>query len=612
MRDGDFEYRKLKSGINIIGYSGFDSYIEIPKYIDNLPVTYIGKSAFENYRTLINIKIPNSVTKISDRAFKNCGLLTSIEIPNSVTEIGDWAFADCNSLTTIEIPDSLTKIGDWAFWYCRSLITIKIPDSVTKIGDCVFEHCDLLTEIKFPSSIKDLYVFKNFLTDYADKIKYYDKSQSTVKRSTIQNAEDFLYKKIGERAIAITGYIGSQSRIKIPKYIEDLPVTEIGHSAFSGCEFLKKVTIPDGITRINDRAFYRCYLLKDMEIPDSVTYIGSQAFYCCESLKRINLPLNIKFIGKEAFMCSSDFTVSVPEDLKNSSVLKKFIQEFQSHPSLRYMDLGELSNSSYGYNEGVKFSDDINQIIEKNLEELERYMENAPYKNKTTSTIPRPITPSPSILESTVPKPEPQKSIIKKPLSQKSTVQKPVVQNPIVYKPILYRIENLKNTSNISLDSRNLLEQLEYLLKSDDYLEKLNAEVLSVIDEISKKQRIANLTYLLNSSSEYATVNWYFSTEINEKLVYLVDKIRNLNNYQSTMRKPKLVQEVIVPNHNKFEPKDNPTTYQNTDEGESFFSSGLGCMTIFLGIMLLIGILSKLAPFIVFFIIVVIMSTFNK
>ena len=55
-------------------------------------------------------------------------------------------------------------------------------------------------------------------------------------------------------------------------------VTEIGSSAFSGCEFLASVTITEGLTSIGGNAFYGCTWLTSVEIPSSVTEIGVSAF----------------------------------------------------------------------------------------------------------------------------------------------------------------------------------------------------------------------------------------------------------------------------------------------------------------------------------------------
>lgn len=50
-------------------------------------------------------------------------------------------------------------------------------------------------------------------------------------------------------------------------------VTSIGDSAFSGCESLTNITIPDGVTSIQDRAFSVCKSLTNIKIPEDVINI---------------------------------------------------------------------------------------------------------------------------------------------------------------------------------------------------------------------------------------------------------------------------------------------------------------------------------------------------
>lgn len=127
MRYGNFEYNQVGSGIEITKYKGCDSSVEIPQYIDGLPVISMGESAFLGCKSLKSIRIPNSVKKIGIYAFSRCTSLTSIIISNSVTKIDKYTFSFCNQLTNITIPDSVKEIDTDAFFRCSSLLKIEIP-----------------------------------------------------------------------------------------------------------------------------------------------------------------------------------------------------------------------------------------------------------------------------------------------------------------------------------------------------------------------------------------------------------------------------------------------------------------------------------------------------
>ena len=75
--------------------------------------------------------------------------------------------------------------------------------------------------------------------------------------------------------------------LTIPATYNDLPVTEIGGSAFMNCSRLASVQIPDSVTSIGYSAFFGCSNLTSIDIPESITSMGLFAFTNCESLTSV-------------------------------------------------------------------------------------------------------------------------------------------------------------------------------------------------------------------------------------------------------------------------------------------------------------------------------------
>jgi hypothetical protein len=125
--------------------------------------------------------------------------------------------------------------------------------------------------------------------------------------------QDFETKADGV-GITIVNYKGQGASVVIPASVNGKNVTTIGAYAFSGCESLTSVTIPDGVTTIGERAFFYCESLTTVTIPDSVTAIGEWAFYSCASLTAVTIPNSVTAIGEGAFReCASLTSVTIPD-----------------------------------------------------------------------------------------------------------------------------------------------------------------------------------------------------------------------------------------------------------------------------------------------------------
>ena len=83
-------------------------------------------------------------------------------------------------------------------------------------------------------------------------------------------------------------------------------VVAIGNNAFTGCNGLTGMAMPNSVTTIGSSAFSQCTGLLSVTIPNSVTAIGDNAFMGCNHLTAVTLPNAITMVGVGTFQgCSS-------------------------------------------------------------------------------------------------------------------------------------------------------------------------------------------------------------------------------------------------------------------------------------------------------------------
>jgi len=307
------------------------------------------------YSSLTNVIMPTDLNMIGDYAFRNCEKLTDVMIPLSLAYIGIEAFYGCTSLTTIDIPSSVVYLGYSSFGKCPNLEKINIlgnniyyvsdsagvlynketgflqqvpgaftgaytiPDGVTGIETGAFEDCDGLTAVTIPPSVTGIgyYAFDSCdnLTDV-----YISDANAWCKINYLgYGTEESVYAT--PMAYAQHLHILDNTGEEVTDLVLDSTVTQIPWDAFSGCESLKSVAIPESVSMIDDYAFSGCTSLASVTMPQRVTYLGTGAFYRCTSLKSVTIPEGIRSLQSRAFSgCTSLESAIIPEGVKYISL----------------------------------------------------------------------------------------------------------------------------------------------------------------------------------------------------------------------------------------------------------------------------------------------------
>lgn len=201
--------------------------------------SYTGNTT-SNFSTIFGSQVTeyvfgDNVKSIGAYVCYSCSNLTNVIISNSVTSIGNYAFSGCSGLAAVTIPNSLTNIGNYAFKNCSGLTSITIPESVTSIGIDAFDGT-------------------TWYNNQPDGMIYVDK---------------IAYKFKG------TMPSGSHITIKEGTHI-------IAGGAFSGCDKLLNLTIPNSITNIGEQAFRNCAKLKSIFVSSQIPpdCDGIETFSC--------------------------------------------------------------------------------------------------------------------------------------------------------------------------------------------------------------------------------------------------------------------------------------------------------------------------------------------
>lgn len=102
-----------------------------------------------------------------------------------------------------------------------------------------------------------------------------------------------------------------ENNIDIWRYLDIVPPF-----AFSYCDVLDKVEIPEGITQIGKGAFAYSKI-QSVEIPDTVTNIGTSAFVGCDNLRSFHIPESVVDIGSDCFRDDDNIRLTTPRRKKN-------------------------------------------------------------------------------------------------------------------------------------------------------------------------------------------------------------------------------------------------------------------------------------------------------
>ena len=343
-----WDYKERNDGtIAITGYKGNENYVKVPKSINGKIVTNIASDTFDGCRNLESIEVDEDNPNYSsyDGVLYNKNK-TQFECFPSHKYDFDIALGmkngcdseipvDGNDIYKISYPESMTEVSK-DFYKSYSLEDITIPETIWLEDGyrSPFNRCgggNIPVIHGKPGTGAELqaddmgYTFEPF-EDY--EIEERKEAVKEWKRSISSVTADgrYYYTELTKGNIEITSYEPDDAEeLLIPDTIEGKKVTSIGYSAFYGCDILKNITIPYGVTKIDMYAFEACTSLEKINIPSSVHIIEAGAFYNCEKLDNVVVPVGISKIEYGLFYnCANLKNLILPD---NISEIKQYAFE---------------------------------------------------------------------------------------------------------------------------------------------------------------------------------------------------------------------------------------------------------------------------------------------
>ncbi|MDE6833228.1 MAG: leucine-rich repeat protein [Ruminococcus sp.] len=257
------------------------------------------------------------------------GIDENIVIPENiggytVTAIDHYVFAHRSKLKNVTLPDTINSFGCGVFWN-SSLVSVNIPKNLRIIPMSTFESCQELETVIFHD---DILVISHNAFEKTD-IEIPPELCDTVIEEYIYSSDSYiplitgdwrytLMNNHGDIHIRMKYYLGNDTEVTVPDYINDIPVTSISTGLDSS---IKKLTLPATIKDLEGVTF-KSPELEEITLP-YIEMIPNFIFKDCPKLRKINFRGNPEtfIIGENAFKnCTSLDYIPYPESCKNLTI----------------------------------------------------------------------------------------------------------------------------------------------------------------------------------------------------------------------------------------------------------------------------------------------------
>ena len=283
--------------------------------------------AFRKHPTLRTVILPAFITSLGERIFEQCRELVSVQFPPELTSVGVQAFYFCDNLELYDFPATFREIGAGAFagvklgnvrldkkveigesaFTSSTIVKLDMPLPPDSIPYHAFSYCYRLEEINIGEGLE----YIGLEAFYNSKIKTARLPQSLQEIAGGAFADCPFVKDIEpENGIRYIGSIAYElADNSLSEYTVKPGTVTLAPRLFTGTS-ATTFNLPESLERVGEGAFAGTQLSSIPQMP-SLRVIGSEAFSYCQKLGRITIPETVEYIGSGAFTgCNALWSVT--------------------------------------------------------------------------------------------------------------------------------------------------------------------------------------------------------------------------------------------------------------------------------------------------------------
>ena len=242
----------------------------------------------------VAIEDPEALRILLEKITTDDGVGLTREDIASVKTMGNWWKGNTAITSFAELKDfGLTSLGSSTFEGCVNLATLELPTTLTRVLAATFYKVPANFELHMPNAAR------NALSESGGAFARSGVTKVVIGGEATSIEGNYTIEWLNSLGLGAFSLCNSLEEVILPDTMKVL-----GSNSFAKCPVLVRINLPEGLTTIYGNAFRDSVNLVIDKFPESLTYIGGDNFYQNKNLPEvINLP-NLQTLGA-AFMKSN-------------------------------------------------------------------------------------------------------------------------------------------------------------------------------------------------------------------------------------------------------------------------------------------------------------------